>query len=412
MGKIEERKKVAEKLGLKDEDLLKVAGIGVKRFASFIAQNLLEKGYTLTGEDMRAIEEYASSIYNRLSERTLLKNVEAFGETVPVLPVNPEMYMVWKNMDRPKYKEIFGLHPIYTIFFNAGKNLLLVGDPGIGKTLSVVTWCYDNKVPLVSMSVGARTDVEQLLGSWTIINQSTYFQLGLLPTAVEVANKVGKCVLFIDEIAAMQPEQQKILNSLLDFRRSIAIPEIGKIFRLKSGVKFMVVAATNPWSEEGSGSFATNTLNTDLLSRFATIYLRVSDPGQVREFFGKKKSKGDMYVKSVIPAMPILMEQKNLDYTISFRDLDRFRDLTDVFLEQVREYKRTKNPALRDFGTESKAVAWAFILSFLAPFPNEHQRASVFQIVKDRASPRFWWDRSIFRDIKRLARKYGYGEML
>jgi hypothetical protein len=165
-------------------------------------------------------------------------------------------------VDPPPYVDIFKLHNLYnkTAF---GSNLLLKGPKGDGKSLSFFDWAAKRSVPLISQECSEGTKETHLMGSQTLLGDRTVFVLGAIPSAIDVANEVGECVLLFEELNALTPQVQKMLNAVGDFRKACSMPAIKKTYRLKPGKKLWVVATMNPSVYGG-----TYDLNEDLKSRF------------------------------------------------------------------------------------------------------------------------------------------------
>jgi MoxR-like ATPase len=145
----------------------------------------------------------------------------------------------------PPYVDIFGLHVLYrNLAFE--QNLLLKGPKGDGKTLSVFDYAAQTKTPVVIQECSEDTKSFNLMGSQSMIGKKTIFTLGALPTAIEVANEVGRCILLLEELNALTPQVQKQLNALTDFRQMVSMPFIGKTYRLDANAKLWVVGTMNP----------------------------------------------------------------------------------------------------------------------------------------------------------------------
>lgn len=165
----------------------------------------------------------------------------------------------------PPYVDIFSLHELYKRFaFNT--NLLLKGPKGDGKSLSVITYAAATFCPIVIQECSEDTKKYDLAGSQFLIGKETVYVLGSLPTAIDVANEVGQCILLFEELNALTPQVQKQLNAIGDFRKMVSLPHIGKTYRLKEGAKLWLVATMNPSVYGG-----TYDLNEDLKSRFEEL---------------------------------------------------------------------------------------------------------------------------------------------
>ena len=100
--------------------------------------------------------------------------------------------------------------------------------------------------------------------------------MGVIPTVIELANKspLKKAILLIDEISALTPEIQKLLNENLNFREGITVTEINQSFKLNDDSSIAVCATKNPATYAG-----TNELNTELYS----IILQSQQPDLTKE---------------------------------------------------------------------------------------------------------------------------------
>jgi len=219
-------------------------------------------------------------------------------------------------------------------------NILIEADAGVGKTTLAyeLGMVLDSHVVAYSCSSGTREG--DLKGR--TLNTNGLFQLGYLVVAVEIANKYGKCILYLDELNALEPELQKMLNSLLDDRRMISAN--GKVFRLNKGSKLIVIATMNPSSYAG-----TVPLNPDLRSRFW---------GQIwnnprAEHLHKVVDWTDIpedYVRA--PLIQLAQDTFNYkvkgdtDYVLTTRDLVSFTDCYRIFRGQGLNPKETLTKAL------------------------------------------------------------------
>ena len=205
--------------------------------------------------------------------------------------------------------------------------LCLSGPPGVAKSLSVQAWASRAKVPFIDYACSEDTRRAHLVGMLQLHaaegGESTPFVLGPLPTAIEVANECGYCVLCLDEVSALAPTMQKVLNPLLDFRKSLTVPEARRVFRLERGAKLWIVATMN--TVAFGGVYA---LNTDLKSRF-NIY-DVSYYTEVQERFVLEAIVPTAFAEldgAVVDAVLRLVTETRagkFDYAISTRDAAQY----------------------------------------------------------------------------------------
>lgn len=153
--------------------------------------------------------------------------------------------------------------------------LCFVGPKGTGKTLVIAHFASKNKIPIIQYDCSENTRKGDLIGRYILRGDETAYQLGVLPSAIELANEVGQAILVLEELNALAPNMQKQLNQLLDWRRHV-FADNGKTYTLNKGAKLLVCATMNPSTYGGVFE-----LNEDLISRWAQIW--VEFPTEVEE---------------------------------------------------------------------------------------------------------------------------------
>jgi len=226
-----------------------------------------------------------------------------------------------------KYKDVFKLHPLFDKF-NLNANLILVGPKGIAKTLSIASWVNKNGYPLVTVDCSEDIRRVHLMGMFTLRGDYSPFVLGPIPTAIQIANEVGHCVLCFEEINALTHAAQKMLNSIADHRRRIDLPECQRVFRLDSKAKLWLCGTMNENVYGGVYS-----LNEDLKSRFRMLPLTYPSVAEEKVILkvvlgisektrkkGQAPSPKDAVINKII-TLAHETRQKNLAYSLSPRDV-------------------------------------------------------------------------------------------
>lgn len=152
---------------------------------------------------------------------------------------------------------------------------LLVGETGTGKTSVLREVAFLRKQPYVRINLTGYTSPDELIGSKSAQNGSTYFEEGAMIKAMREG-----ALLVMDEINATPPDCLFALHSLLDDERKVTLPN-GVVVHPHPEFRFF--ATMNPDYE------GTKSVNKALVDRFGII-LNVNplEPDKEKDYLKKQ----------------------------------------------------------------------------------------------------------------------------
>ena len=246
---------------------------------------------------------------------------------IPTVPVNFDLY---KPIRFGKYIEMSNEISMLENAIENGLPFLMEGEKGVGKTMAVTEACARTDTALVTFSCSSGTTMGDILGREHLYNGDSVFQLGVLPTAILCANKSKnkRGVLYLDELNALDPEIQKMLNPVIDDRRCIYVNN--ERYALDDGVKFTIIATQNPSYYSG-----VNPLNEDLRSRFVGKVIEYPTSEQISDVIDWTDIDEDN-IKQPLLSLAVdtlsMKKESKIDYVISVRDISLFTKLYRSFL--------------------------------------------------------------------------------
>src|SRR5690625_2566902 len=155
-----------------------------------------------------------------------------------------------------------------------GKNLLLKGPTGAGKTKFAETLSYLFQQPMYSINCSVDLDAESLMGFKTLAYEDEKQVIEFIPGPVINAMTHGT-FLYIDEINMAKPETLPLINGVLDYRRTVTNPFTNEMVTATEG--FNVIAAIN------EGYIGTVTLNEELKNQLIVIDVHYIKGEQLKE---------------------------------------------------------------------------------------------------------------------------------
>ena len=139
--------------------------------------------------------------------------------------------------------------------------VLLIGPTGSGKTSIIRYLSHKTHNAYRRIQLNGSTGVDNFVGRWLINDKGTYWQDGILTSAMRNGE-----FLLVDEINAALPEILFILHSVMDDEHSLILDEKGNEI-VKPHPDFRLFAAMNP-CEDYAG---TKEMNRALVDRFPIV---------------------------------------------------------------------------------------------------------------------------------------------
>lgn len=205
---------------------------------------------------------------------------------------------------------------------------LLMGETGTGKTSVVRYLAHKLKQGYTRINMHGYNTPDELIGSKSVKDGSTYYENGILTNAMLKGH-----IVVLDEINATPPDCMFILHGLLDDDRQISLPN-GDVIRPHKDFRFF--ATMNPDYEGTRG------LNRAFMDRFNIILsVDVLKPEDEQKLLHERcdvdETTAENMVTTAWMARKAYKEQKTMTF-VSTRSLIQWADLIKDGLQSKAAY--------------------------------------------------------------------------
>jgi len=290
---------------------------------------------TLIGKNLPIIPAQISNskvVHNLTVHNTPAQTVNTVERIVPVATIDYASYMPYKW--GTEYVEIDSeATELEHNIMNSSYPYIIESEKGMGKTLLVTDIAIKHNLPLITLSCSSGTKISDLEGRTHIDEKGSYFQLGVIPIAIEMANKFKHSILFLDEVNALEPALLKRLNPVLDERHNIYVN--GRLYRLDDGCKLSIVCAMNPVTYSG-----VNNLTEDMKSRCIGVVWNHSVEKQLNNTIDWTNISDEMKkgINILSENMRSLRAGGQISYNLSIRDVKQMVDSYRMFINIKKEH--------------------------------------------------------------------------
>ncbi len=149
------------------------------------------------------------------------------------------------------------------------RNLLLIGEPGVGKTSIILEVAARLQIPVFALSCSGKTRFAHMVGGHEFVGGQTVWRDGPLVRAMRVGG-----VFLANEITRMDAGEQMNLAEVLDGNATITIPDTGEVVKAHSLFRFIATGNSGGYGDESGAYSGERVASVAFLDRFQKIEVK------------------------------------------------------------------------------------------------------------------------------------------
>lgn len=172
---------------------------------------------------------------------------------------------------------------------SARRNLMLIGDAGVGKSSVILELAARLGVPVYQMACSGKTRFAHFVGSREMISGTTKWVDGPLTKAMREGG-----IFLMDEVTRMDPGEQMNLTAVLDGRSSLTIPDTGEVVKPHARFRIAATGNTGGFGDESGAYVGEKPSSFAFLDRFQKLRVLPMPPDVEMDL-----------IQKAVPGLPI-----------------------------------------------------------------------------------------------------------
>lgn len=167
---------------------------------------------------------------------------------------------------------------------SARRNLMLIGDAGVGKSSVIVEIAHRLNIPVFQIACSGKTRFQHLVGSRELVGGETKWVDGPLTRAMREGG-----ILLMDEVTRLDSGEQMNLAAVLDARSTLTIPDTGEVVKPKPRFRVGATGNSGGFGDESGAYVGEKPSSFAFLDRFQKMRVNPM-PDEVETELLKKAS--------------------------------------------------------------------------------------------------------------------------